>query len=247
MTISKKTISEKNIGKMFKNLTTTYKQKGAWAVIKECLIYLYIAITVTIISLFGIIIFNPDQACEYLLNKINTIQADKHSELIEYRTTVTDPNVRIILKEVLLSTGASRACVFEEHNGINNTSGMPFLLADMKYEEVQDGQMYRANGYKNLDLSSFSFIRYAANLGYWEGTVKDIENVDRNLAYRLISEDVNYIAATIIYGSKGEIGFMVITYSNGETLPTSDINIIKILIKASSKAATYLDATMLKK
>ena len=74
--------------------------------------------------------------------------------------------------------------------------------------------------------------------GYWIGTVDDLMKEDKHLALKLKSNDVEYFAAAMIYGSKGGIGFIGITYDH------TDVNIPKIrqlLGKYSIKVSPLLD------
>ncbi len=76
----------------------------------------------------------------------------EHKELIEVRR-VTDSQIRTSLDRLLLRTGASRAFVFEFHNGGTNICGLPFLRMTNTYESLSAGMPTRLLSFGQLPSS----------------------------------------------------------------------------------------------
>lgn len=173
--------------------------------------------------------------------KINADNKEKHNEMVKYRISV-DPYISNTLKDLLINTEASRACIFEMHNGTNNLSGIPFLYADMTYEEVENGMDYVSDEFSDFNLTKYPFFAAHYDDGYWFGNVDDIEKVDRKLAYRLRSSDSNKIAVMVIHGGDTTIGFMVVAFKDVDTDVVKD-NVLMELSSASQKVSAFLSKT----
>ena len=80
----------------------------------------------------------------YVLDKVESIQAEQHDESVAKRIQV-DADIRLMLRKLLYALDADRTWLIELHNGSKNlSSGLPFLYGDMRIEEVADGDLVRA-------------------------------------------------------------------------------------------------------
>ena len=61
--------------------------------------------------------------------------SEAHAEGFKTRIKIT-PEVKSVLRDVLLQTQASRAYVFEFHNGAVSLGGLPFVFMSCTYEEL---------------------------------------------------------------------------------------------------------------
>jgi len=68
-----------------------------------------------------------------IANESNHQVVQQHHDTMKTRLKIT-PEVKSVLRELLLQTHASRAFVFEFHNGTNNFGGLPFVYMSNTYE-----------------------------------------------------------------------------------------------------------------
>lgn len=203
---------------------------GFWKVLKA----IFIIGCVVYVMYNGINVNNIVQ--EVFLEK----QAE-HEAALERRKDV-DPQVRLILKELLAQTNADRAFAIEFHNGTNNTHGLSFFYGEMSYEEVREGTPSIDEDYQNINLSRFPFATYVCDNAFWYGSVEDLKKIDSKFAMRLVSNDVNYLAIRTMYGTNGEMGFLGVTYT-ADKHPDECVvqNIMRDIDIANGKLILMLD------
>lgn len=120
-----------------------------------------------------------------------------------------------ILHDLIDDTGADRAYIFEMHNGTENTSGLPFMYANMNYEEVKHNIRPVAMDWQNVSLTLYPFAFNIKRNGYWDGSIKTLSEIDYKMSLRLEIDDVKYIYVTALYGSRGNcLGILGISYLN---------------------------------
>lgn len=187
---------------------------------------------------------NVNKIVEDIFKKHQT----EHDMALEYRKKI-NPDVRLILKNLLLKTNADRAFVMEMHNGTNNVSGLPFMYGEMTYEEVTHGTEHIDEDYTNLNLSRFPFATFLCLNHSWSGSVEELSKVDDKLALRLTSNGVHYIMMKCMHGSNGkELGFLGITYVKRQAPPQSELKQIKDdLDVASNLLVLKLDINNIRK
>ena len=97
-----------------------------------------------------------------------------HNEKLDLRDKI-NPLIDDTLKRGLYKAGASRAYVFEYHNGGAGLDGMPFLKMSSNYEVADQGvKIYR--NIQNVSLSYFpKFFDKVNNSEYY---IVDVENPD---------------------------------------------------------------------
>ena len=81
---------------------------------------------------------------------------------------------------------------------------------------------------------------YLENNQYWIGTVEELKEIDEKLALRLMSNDVKYLAIMTIQGTKTELGYYGVTYTN-DTIISDERQYIMQLTRSSQKISTLLD------
>ena len=77
--------------------------------------------------------------------------------VIEKRRQI-DPLIKADLVDLRGEVNASRAFLFEAHNGGNNLNGLPFLYVDMTYDEPRHDLVRIQDEYKNISQSRFDFM-----------------------------------------------------------------------------------------
>jgi hypothetical protein len=177
------------------------------------------------------------------LNEHDRLKAEydskKHAEMVMYRVGISQ-QISGILKDAIIDTGAQRACVFEMHNGTNNLSGMPFIFADLNYEEVGFDADYVSDEFKGFNLTKYPFLSTAFCDGYFVGSVADVENIDRRLARKLRVCNTDYLAGMLIYGRLTPIGFITVSFPSKSNHPSRE-ELITHLSQAAQKISVLLD------
>lgn len=162
----------------------------------------------------------------------------EHDLLVNYRISI-GPTISNILKDLIINLGACKVCVFEMHNGTNNISGIPFLFADMLYEEANDESLYTIDEFKNLNLTRYGFIERHLKESSWCGTTDDLSREDAKLAEKLKIINVEYAAMMLLQGVEKPIGFLQI-YFNTPNHP-SNKEILAIANSAAQKITSLID------
>lgn len=170
------------------------------------------------------------------------IKQKQHDALIQYRISIT-PKISNILKDLIINLGAAKVCVFEMHNGTNNVSGIPFLFADMLYEEAKDEKLYTMDEFKNLNLTRYSFIPRHLKEGSWCGTIESLTKEDPKLADKLKIINVEYAAMMLLEGVDRPIGFLQIYFDTPNHPANKEI--LSIANAAAQKITSLIDTTAL--
>lgn len=147
----------------------------------------------------------------------------EHDMTLDYRRTI-DPEIRIVLKKLLMETNCDRAFIIEMHNGKINTAGLSFTYGEMTYEEPADGIEPIDEEYQNVNLSRFPFFTYLHDYHSWNGTIEELKKIDKKIGLRMESNEAQYGMFKCVHGSNGkEIGFLGVTYAKKE-----DVNLKKL-------------------
>lgn len=176
-------------------------------------------------------------SAEYHMEKYEEYAAQKHAESFYYRMK-TSPQVQSYIDQMRLESNGMRTFIIEMHNRKYNAAGLSFNYGALTYESVSEGYDLVLDDYIDFSLERYPILGRIYEEGYWSGTVDDLMKYDRYLALKLKSNDVEYFAATMIYGSKGGIGFIGVSYDH------TDVNIPKtrqLLAKYSMKISPLLD------
>ena len=204
---------------------------GIWKVFKGLML----------IGCFIYVLYNGINV-DRIVDNVFAQKEEEHEAALEQRKKI-DPEIRLILKELLVETGANRAFVIEFHNGTSNSHGLSFFYGEMPYEEVTPGTMSIDEDYQNINLSRFPFCTYLCDHNFWCGSMEELMKIDKKFTLRLVSNDVNYLAIRTMYGSNGkEIGFLGITYLKENTPGIEMVNyMVKNLDIAKDKLILKLD------
>lgn len=151
-----------------------------------------------------------------------------------------NPDISLILKDLLINLNASRSTVCEMHNGTNTLAGVPFVHLSMNYEEISNEVEYSYEDYNAINMSRLPFISKHFDDGSWIGSVTEIEKDDKFLAIKLRSNKDNYLAFAVIYGKTNILGILTIAFTDEKNHP-SKTEISRELMKASQKLSILLD------
>lgn len=178
---------------------------------------------------------------DVIFEKYEEYVEQKHSASFNYRMK-NSPQVQSYLDQMRLETDAIRTFIIEMHNGKYNAAGLSFNYGALTYESVADGYDSVMDDYIDFSLERYPMLGQIYSDGMWYGTVESLMEKDKHLAFKLKSNEVEFFAATMIYGTKGDIGFIGLTY---DTIPNdADIKQIRQnLMKYSNKVSPLLDGT----
>ena len=143
--------------------------------------------------------------------------------------------------KMLYTMNADRVSVLEMHNGKENPTGLPFKYCDMTYEETMDSIHYVSEEYEDINMSRFKFPDYLYKHRYFVGSPKELYDIDKKLAMKLESNDVQYFGIIILKNSQ-EIGFLMVSYNDiPSNIENHDIHIL--LSDYAQEIGYYLDLT----
>ena len=134
------------------------------------------------------------------------------------------------LKDLIIQLDADRAAILEMHNGTNNFAGLPFVYADMSYEQISNKISYATDEFKNLNLAKLSFCSVHWKDKTWIGTVNEVEKDDPYFAAKLRYVEVNFGAFVILEGLYGPLGILSLFWKDEDEHPAkgkimSELNI----------------------
>ena len=195
---------------------------------------IFAVIFMVFISYAAYIAFNPT----IMFDKYSAYIEKQHSESLEYRLE-SSPLIQSMLDELVDETGAMRAYVIEMHNGKNNPSGLSFIYGSLNYEAVNDSACSIMEDYDDFSLERFALLSKVYKEGYWSGTTDEMREFDKRFALRTESNDASYLAMTMIYGIREDIGFLGLSFEDGSNVDSERIK--SILTKYSSRLSPLLD------
>lgn len=190
-----------------------------------------IILTTMVLIMFiiiGYVAVNPSGAIE----RFEKVMEEKHTESVMRRLN-NEPKIRENLINMKNELNADRVYVLETHNGGTNLAGLPFLYVDLTYAEPRTSLTWLENEYKNVRLSRYPWASALYESNFWGAPVEDLESLDPELYHRLKSEEVEYMAAIMMYGTYNPSGVIGVVYTDKSKAPSrKEIN--RIMIKYCS-------------
>ena len=206
------------------------KERYGFKNIVSSFLILFIAIIV------GWVAFNPGS----FIDRIERIQTERHTLVIERRKQI-DPIVKSYLIDLRGEIDASRAFLFEAHNGGSNLNGLPFLYVDMTYDEPRHDLVRIQDEYKNISQSRFDFMETIYQNSFWFGSIEEIKAQDLELYYRLQKSNIHYLGFIVIYTNGLPTGSLGIAYDSENIPEYNEIN--KALHKYGNLISGLLNGT----
>lgn len=165
---------------------------------------------------------------------------ESHDAAVEYRRGIKN-DIRCIMLHTLDVTKADRVFVLEFHNGNNNTTGLPFIYGEMTYEEAVEGIEDIDDDYASMNLSRFELPYYLEENRVWIGSVDELMEIDKKIAYRMKANGSKYLAVRIINGAYNEIGCIGVSYCDTTDIAQRSV-LNEVLITDAQKVSSLLDA-----
>lgn len=199
-----------------------------------------LAIIVIGIFQLGRSILHDNKIAQDISNKEKLTQESKeHANEINKRI-YRNPNISMVLKDLLINLNGSRATVCEMHNGTNTLAGVPFVHVSMTYEEISNEVQYSAEDYNAINMSRMPFISKHYYSGSWIGSTDEIMKEDKYLATKLKCNGDEYMGFAVMYGKNSVLGVLTIAFTDKDKHP-SKTDISRELMKASQKLSVLLD------
>lgn len=133
--------------------------------------------------------------------------------------------VRKILSDLILETGANRALLFEFSNGTSNLAGLPFLFINGTSESVSFGTPSIIGSHQRVNICLLAdFIFELEMKGYYHvDNIESIKNSHITLYTLLKQDNVTSATAYAIYGVTDVIGYIIIHSINGKILSRGEV------------------------
>ncbi|MBO5633117.1 MAG: hypothetical protein J5965_29005 [Aeriscardovia sp.] len=168
---------------------------------------------------------------------MNLVRSQKEDNIRDFIVT---PKIQNDLKLLTYTLNADRAFLFELHNGKKNTSGLPFIFADMSYEEVNEEKKVDriAMQFQDIPLTLYKYPSYLQKQKMIIGTIDEIEKIDSEFANHIKSVGGVYLGMIYISSSGTPLGFLCVSYHKYEDVP--DQALIEKKLNEHDKTLTQL-------
>ena len=214
---------------------------GIKRILQGCLL-----IALFLVADFAYNAIHNDKMIDAIASRVERTKEESDQNDMQIRKDV-GPHISNSLVKLLYSLDADRAVVFENHNGKENATALPFVYFDMTYEEINEKRIgdYVSEQFVNLNISYFKIPYYLVENTYFIGDVAAMRKVDNRFANRLDETGCKYVGLMIIKSQGINIGMLGVMYN--EEIPASKKNEIHArLTEYSLEIAPLLDLTIQK-
>ena len=182
---------------------------------------------------------------EHIKEKLNLSRGASHDEQMKWVLTIT-PEIKSVLREILLQTHCSRAYIFLFHNGNQSAGGYPFAYMSVKHEVLSGTAMSQWQARQNMPFELFDTLVTAVIKN--ETIVIDPKNKTEefdDMVYGTMEKrgNVMTICSKLVDEYKRVIGFMGIDYSASDEIPFNEKgidNVRQVLFKEAQTVSTLL-------
>ena len=103
-------------------------------------------------------------------------------------------------------------------NSIKSLEGAPFAYGSMNFEETTDGVDFIGDEYTNFSLAKYKLVHYLYENLIYVGDVEGIEEIDRRLYLKLVSNGIKQIALIEVEGVETPLGILGVTWSKHDVM-----------------------------
>lgn len=177
---------------------------------------------------------NSKELMDAIVDRINHKNEIYEERGIEIRQDIVTPGIQKELKMLCYTLNADRVFLFELHNGKKSAGGLPFLYADMSYEEVNLERCleYVAIQFQNVPLTLYKYPNYLFSNRYVYSSVEEIAEIDNAFAKNIVEMGGKYLAITYITIHGKPLGFLCASF---HTEPVLSEDVIKEKITNSAR------------
>lgn len=141
-----------------------------------------------------------------------TWKEKQHQEQMDMRA-INNEKIQHLLDKSLYKIGCDRITLLECHNGQTGNGGLPFSKCSATFEVMDNGIWPIASQYQDQQLSLIPFATHLFKIGYFCGDVSELEQYDRGLYHRMVSNGTEHFAACVIEGIDAPLAFLFISYT----------------------------------
>lgn len=192
-----------------------------WITIFKVWIVSFLFLASAIIVVGGYTIAKDAETVRQITQGLNS---DSTQEEEEIRTHIATPRIQKNLSVLMYTLKADRAFIFELHNGKKNGSGLPFLFADMTYEETNEEKMIGtvAMKYQNIPLTLYKYPHHLQRETAACGDIEDIRKIDPTFASHIEDEGGKYLGMIYLCTRGIPIGFLCVSFHSTENIPNQE-------------------------
>lgn len=182
-----------------------------------------ILITTIVLVAGGRVLYNAagsERIMEAISNWIEGQNANTEEKGMEIRQDITTPAIQKELRLLCYTLNADRVFLFELHNGKKSAGGLPFVYADMSYEEVNIEKCleYVGTEFQNIPLTLYKYPNYMFHKRYEYATLEEIATVDNAFAKHIEGIGGRYLATVYITIHSKPLGFLCASFHNDPLL-----------------------------
>lgn len=145
------------------------------------------------------------------------------------------------ITQLMYESKADRVMLAEYHNGSSSVSGIPFLKWSVTFESFRDEMGFGvANEYQQQQITLYPFLTHIGENYLYRGFVeRDLKEIDKSYAYKLLSHGIEYIIVSQIVNNNGsKCGMLILEYTDASII---DEYVVKQrLHKTSQECAALL-------
>jgi hypothetical protein len=145
------------------------------------------------------------------------------------------------ITQLMYESNADRVMLAEYHNGSSSVSGIPFLKWSVTFESFRDEMGFGvANEYQQQQITLYPFLTHIGENYLYRGFVeRDLKEIDKSYAYKLLSHGIEYIIVSQIVNDNGsKCGMLILEYTDASII---DEYVVKQrLHKTSQECAALL-------
>jgi hypothetical protein len=155
-----------------------------------------------------------ERVMEALSNWIEGKNADAEEKGMEIRRDITTPAIQKELRLLCYTLNADRVFLFELHNGKKSAGGLPFVYADMSYEEVniERSLEYVGTEFQNIPLTLYKYPHYMFHKRYEYVTLGEVAEKDVAFAKHIEAIGGKYLATIYITINGKPLGFLCASF-----------------------------------
>lgn len=154
------------------------------------------------------------------------------------------------LKKLVYTIHASRAVIFELHNGKENTTSLPFRYVDMSYEVINDNQeevRFVSGNFQNIPLTHYRMPFLVAERYVSLGTLEQAKKDDPRFGQMMSDAGGRYYGGVVLKSNDVTIGFLCVFFDKGHKPLDGPNNGEQILKDYAKVISSLLDLSVQRK
>ena len=152
----------------------------------------------------------------FIFEKYKEWETEQHTMALEKRMK-NNNKIQLLCEKLLYKVDAKRVVVLELHNGLTSNGNLPFAKCTATYEALNDGIQPVSSQYQNTNLSLMPFASELFDVQYWCGDTEALQDIDRGLYFKLMSNGTEHFACAVINGVDKPLALMFVSFDKPTT------------------------------